>query len=97
MFGIDGRRSVGLFGKLPDLKAYIRRATIIISSKRQPETNRLRKITGSFEEKLFSFLHLSRAPTLSSIEWIQTLITHRLQGEQLNSFLRHFIERVSYF
>ena len=30
-------------------------------------------------------------------KWIQALITLRLQGEQLNSFLQRFIETVSYF
>ena len=42
--------------------------TIVMSSKRPPETNRMRKIAGSFKGSLSSLLHLSRAATPSSIE-----------------------------
>ena len=42
--------------------------TIIMSSERSPGTNRMRKIAGSFKGKISSLLHLSRAPTPSSIE-----------------------------
>ena len=42
--------------------------TIIMSSKRPSETNRIRKIAGSVKGKLSSFLHSSRAPTAPSIE-----------------------------
>ena len=36
--------------------------TIIMSSKRPSETNRIHKAAGSFKGRLSSFLHLSRAP-----------------------------------
>ena len=39
--------------------------TIIMSSEKPYETNRIRKITGSFKGKLSSLLHLSRAPSLT--------------------------------
>ena len=39
--------------------------TIIMSSERQPEANRIRKIARSFKGKLSSLLHSSRAPTSS--------------------------------
>ena len=41
---------------------------IIMSSERPSKTNRIHKITGSFKGKISSLLHLSRAPTPSSIE-----------------------------
>ena len=42
--------------------------TNIMSSETPFKTNRIRKIAGSFKVKLSSLLHLSRAPTPSSIE-----------------------------
>ena len=42
--------------------------TIIMSSERPHGTNRIRKAAGSFKGKLSSLLHLSRAPTPSSIK-----------------------------
>jgi hypothetical protein len=42
--------------------------TFIMSSERPSETNHMRKIAGTFKGKLSSLLHLSRAPTPSSIE-----------------------------
>ena len=39
-----------------------------MSSKRPSKTNRIRNIAGSFKGKLSSLIHLSRAPTSSSIE-----------------------------
>ena len=52
-----------LFGMHPSLCLRALLFTIIImSSKKQPETNRISKIAGSFKRKLSS-LHVSRAPT----------------------------------
>ena len=42
--------------------------TIIMSSERPSETNRIRKFAGSVKGKLSSFLHSSRTPTAPSIE-----------------------------
>ena len=42
--------------------------TIIMSNERSSDQSRIRKIAGSFKEKLSSLLHLSQAPTPSSID-----------------------------
>jgi hypothetical protein len=42
--------------------------TIIMSNERPSDHNRIRRIAGSFKGKLSSLLHLSRAPTPSSID-----------------------------
>lgn len=45
---------------------------IIMSSERPSETHHIRKVAGSLKKKLSSLLHLSRAPTPSSIEMDST-------------------------
>ena len=42
--------------------------TIIMSNERSSDHARIRKVAGSFKEKLFSLLHLTRAPAPSSID-----------------------------
>ena len=72
--------------------------TIIMSSERPSETNRIRKIAGSVKGKLSSLLHLSRAPTPSSIEVVPNSDNRTLARWATEFFFfQHFIETVFVF